>query len=407
MPDVNDEMKAVADYAIKSARERFKQDLDYSEESIARLENILEKIYWGFSNRSSDGGEGGLIFNTAIIWGSYLGEYMRLKWGGTWALKGSDRILSIMNIEFSPVNLVYQKITGRPSFSLEDYLNEAKRVIYRSAVNPQEAKYQPKKVERFTKEISVKPARKPFTINKQRLIPFAGIGAAVLIVIAASIVIFRNIKAGGLSGFGLVGDATSENADAPGAITSFTSTTTSTGTQVPTATDLPTSTPTPTATPTVTSSPTYTASPTFTPTETQLPTDTPTLSPTPIPRRTRTPTPTEEPTEEPPPPTQPPPPPTQPPPPPPELVGCDVSPSTVPAGVPTELTFTVQFTVGGYAFDVSLNPGRPDSSGCSGTADSNGTGMCTGNSGLIESGGSVEVICSSSVGSRSASVSAQ
>src|SRR4030042_3937938 len=100
MSTINDEMKATAEYAIKAAEQRFQQELDYSEQSIATLDNILEQIYWGFSFHPKDEAEGGLIYNTAMIWGSYLGEYLRLKWGGTWTLKGSDRIISITNIEF-------------------------------------------------------------------------------------------------------------------------------------------------------------------------------------------------------------------------------------------------------------------------------------------------------------------
>jgi hypothetical protein len=41
LPDINDEMKITADYAIKASKERFKQELDFSEKSIAQLDIIL------------------------------------------------------------------------------------------------------------------------------------------------------------------------------------------------------------------------------------------------------------------------------------------------------------------------------------------------------------------------------
>ena len=88
MSDVNEEMKSTAYFAIKSAKDRYGQNLDFSAQSIPRLENLLGHIYWGFSNHTKDEGENGVIFNTAIIWGSYLGEYMRLMWGGKWVVKG-------------------------------------------------------------------------------------------------------------------------------------------------------------------------------------------------------------------------------------------------------------------------------------------------------------------------------
>lgn len=67
MSNINDEMKTTAEYAIKAANQRFKQELDYSDQSIAKLDQILERIYWGFSNHPKDEGEGGVIYNTAII----------------------------------------------------------------------------------------------------------------------------------------------------------------------------------------------------------------------------------------------------------------------------------------------------------------------------------------------------
>jgi len=404
MPDVNDEMKAIADYAIKSAKERFKIDLDYSEASIVSLDNILEKIYWGFSNRTSDGGEGGLIYNTAIIWGSYLGEYMRQKWGGTWLLKGSDRILSILNIEFSPVNLVYQKITSRPNYSVDDYLNEAKRVIYRSSVNPQEAKYQPKKTERFKTQIEVQETKKPFTLNKRVLIPLGGAIGALLILVTV-VIVYANMRPGGL---GLIGDATKVKTEDP-TLVSTTNSLSSTYTQAFTATTLPTNTPEPTVTPkpSVTPSPTYTQSPTFTPTDTEVPTGTPTLTPTEVyvpPTRTRTPTRTEpEPTDtEIPQPTATD---TPPPPPPPVLEWCAVNPYSVPAGQPVSLTFSVKFSETGYGFSASLSFDYPLASACDGNADANGLAECTGSSGMLPSSTTVDVTFSTPLGNCTASYS--
>ncbi len=134
MPNINDEMKSTADYAINAAKQRFKLELDFSDQSLIRLEKILEQIYWGFSNHPKDEGEGGVIYSTAAIWGSYLGEYMRLKWDGNWIQKGSDRLVSISNIEFSPINFVNQKITSHPEFSVDNYLNETARILNTLAI---------------------------------------------------------------------------------------------------------------------------------------------------------------------------------------------------------------------------------------------------------------------------------
>jgi hypothetical protein len=109
MSDVNGEMKAAADYAIRSAKESFRQELDFSDLSIEKLNRLLDQAYQSFSSMPMDEKTKNAKYRTANIWGSYLGEFMRKQWGGTWTLKGADRLLTIKNIEFSPIRFVYQK----------------------------------------------------------------------------------------------------------------------------------------------------------------------------------------------------------------------------------------------------------------------------------------------------------
>jgi len=404
---VNDEMKAMADYAVKSAKERYSQDLDYSDQSITTLDAILEKIYWGFSNTTDDKGEGSLIYQTAMIWGSYLGEYMRQKWGGTWILRGSERIVSIINIEFSPVRLIYQKITSGPDHSVEDYLTEAKRIIYRSVINPQEAQRLPKKVDRFSQQIAVKPARKPFALDRRSMLIIAGGAGAILVIVGLIFGIMKIQAGGGIPAFGADASASSTHTVPAIVIASDTLTPTPTNTLVPTITPLPTFTPKPTLTATPTPTQTSTATETATPTPTETPTEY--IPPT----RTRTPTPTEEeekPTRTPKPTTEEPaptdtvaPPPTEPPPPPVVLESCDVSPSTVQAGTVEVLTFSATFSAPGYGFSTSLNPSIDGQRGCSATDDDgDGVASCFGSSGFVPESTSVDVTFSSPVGDCSA-----
>jgi hypothetical protein len=306
LSNINIEMKATADYAIIAAKEKFGQELDFSEQSIIRLENLLGQVYQTFSNNPNDEETGNVISNTAILWGSYLGDYMVMKWGGTWILKGSDSLVSINNIEFSPISLVYQKITSHPEYSVENYLIETKRIIYTSVINPQQPQYLSENIGQPEKQISIKQFIKSVTIDKHLLVTLAGIGG-ILLVIVASIIGYRIIKAGGISAFGLIAIATSSNTNVPIEKTLVTATTYSTYTPDPTVTPLPTYTPIPTYTqsPSFTPSLTFTQIATLTPTETKTPfifkpTLTPKISPTstqynppntPIPP-TRTPSPT-------------------------------------------------------------------------------------------------------------------
>lgn len=407
MSDVNDEMKAVADYAIKSAKERFKQDLDLSEESIVKLDNILGQIYWGFSGHGKDVGEGGVIFNTAIIWGSYLGEYMRLKWGGTWVRKGSDTVVSIINTEFSPISLVYQIITSHPEYSAENYLVETKRIIDTSALLPQQPQNLFKNINQLNKQISVKPTKKPVKVNKDLLLILGGIGGSLLVIIAF-IIGYINISQGGLAAFGLFTSATSTNTSVPTQMTLPSATAFSTDTPSPTVTPLPTY----TAEPTVTPLPTNTPSPIYTQTATVIPTDTPTpFVPTNTRAPSRTPTATViEPTQTREPPTQPPPPPTATQPAPIVVESCDVNPSTVARDVNTQLTFTVQFSgnTPGYGFEAVMNLIFDGQSGCvADDDDGNGNASCDGTSGVLPGFTTVKVTFVTPVGDCVASYSSE
>ncbi len=453
MPDVNEEIKSDAEFAIKVASERYMLVLDYSEQSIAGLERILEKIYWGFSGRSSSEGEGGLVYNTAIIWGSYLGEYMRLRWGGDWKIKDDHRVLLIKDKEFNPISLVFQKITGRINYKVSDYLYEAYGAIgpitrisqprpsiqkispdayvatsgqvnstqYRQSVNKDV-------IDRFRMldassrtDQGVKPdldnttdASKKDKASKKRnlwlsnryLLYGVGIGGGIFVVIA-SIVVIISLSRGGLPVFGLLEPGTITSTHTPVVINLSTPTQTPTNSQTPTITLLPTYTPKPTSTPSPTSSPTETPSPTFTAepsltstsTDTEIPyypTDTYTRTPTPTPHHAQpsdTPTPTPvTPTKIPSPTFTDTPPPT--------ILSCNVNPSTVNAGELTALTFTVQFSASGYGMNVvGFNPHFEGQSGCSDdNTDGDATASCQGNSGLLPYPQNVNVTISTPLG---------
>jgi len=390
-------MKATADYAIKSAKERYGLVLDYSEDSLAILDKILGKIYWGLSSHNKEEGESGLVYNTAIIWGSYLGEYMCLKWGGTWTINGTDRRVSITSIEFSPITFVFQKITNHPEYSVENYVKETKQVIYTSVIHPKKSPQvvSPSIGQPLTAKSQKPPSKKSIAIDKRLMIPLAGI-LGILIVIAACVTGYAIIRSGGLPAFGLLADITSTSSTTPTQLILATPTVDSTNTPSVTMTDLPTYTTVPTNTQRPTS--TDTPSPTLTATETETPT--PTFTST----RRNTPVPTtEEPTST-----------RKPPPPRPtdtevviEIDSCQVDPSTISAGQDTQLTFTVRFSAGGpgYGFTVQdFNPDYSGQRGCDAT-DDNGDGVasCDGSSGQLPDATKVKVTLSTSLGNCSVS----
>lgn len=83
-------IEACATEAIELARNRFSVVLDYSFESLEKLEGILSQQYasipkgwrrWFRRGPSSD-----VIDQFSKIWGAYAGEVLRRKWGGFWSV---------------------------------------------------------------------------------------------------------------------------------------------------------------------------------------------------------------------------------------------------------------------------------------------------------------------------------
>lgn len=198
MSNINDEMKAAANYTIKATKEKFGQELDFSEQSIVKLEDFLEQAYQSLSSRIKDEKTNNSIARTANAWGSYLGEYMRLKWGGTWILKGKERILSIKNIEFAPIEFVYQKITSHPEYSVKDYCGEAeKKVLPPQIVLPQSQKTF-EDINQSIAKTATSQSQNTVKINKKLIFAIAGIGG-ILLITAICIVGFLvfNMSKGG------------------------------------------------------------------------------------------------------------------------------------------------------------------------------------------------------------------
>jgi hypothetical protein len=394
MADINSEMKALADFAIKSAGDRYQLDLDYSEQSISRLETILEKIYWGFSGRTELEGEGGLINSTSSIWGSYLGEFMIKRWGGSWNLKGSRPVVTISEVDFSPISYVYQKIIGRVRDNVGDYLFDVNRTIKPLVTDPAQNYTQPIREKIIFDQDDDEQIKKGKSDNKTLLEIIGAITGIVLILVLLVVgYIWINTNRIGAIGVDPVISPTNTFA--------FTATTIPSDT--PTITTLPTYTPRPSATPRPTNTPTQTATATATATFTQ------TNSPTPTRRRstlttTRTatreviyPTNTQTPRFETPTPTVTTPPPIV-------IQSCEVNPSTIEPGALVILNFSAHFTAPGYGFSIELNPEYPGSSKCSATDDNNdGTASCNGSSGLVPSSTTVKVVFKSPVGDCTAS----
>ena len=115
---VNVQMQQLAEESVKVAAEKFGQSLDYTENSLASFEALLQQAYELY--RLKESGKNipeDTIQNTARVWGSYLGELMRHKWGGEWGVDGSDVNLTISGKTCYPIQQIYQRITNSTRYS--------------------------------------------------------------------------------------------------------------------------------------------------------------------------------------------------------------------------------------------------------------------------------------------------
>ncbi|MSP60972.1 MAG: hypothetical protein EXR72_11630 [Myxococcales bacterium] len=124
-------MQAYAQDAIDVARERFQVDLDFSEESVTRVERCLAGLHDGLPR-----GLGRLlrqkktedqIAQMAKVWGGYLGEVIRRRWGGEWRAEASGDgkmiTLRVLGADVFPTVKVFQRLTNGASDDVSRYYN--------------------------------------------------------------------------------------------------------------------------------------------------------------------------------------------------------------------------------------------------------------------------------------------
>jgi hypothetical protein len=312
--DLNAEMKVIADNAIQLARDKFGQELDFSEQGIDKLENILDQIYQTFSKNSTVKPTSNEIDEISVIWGSYLGEYMCRKWGGTWTLTVAEKCVSVQNVLFSPIRFLYNKLTIFPDRHVDNYLNVSYELINASINNQQQPGYLTATVDQPKNQNWLKRAKIPLFIQEHTLPVFGAISGVLLIILVFSVG-YINAKSIRKSTFVPFTLTTNLNAVATVEKTIIPLSLKYINRQSPTITVLPTYTSRPSTTPhrSFTPSPTYTVkviltltetqkqyTPTKTQTEVVSPTESPwppakpslTSSITPSPTSTRTPSPT-------------------------------------------------------------------------------------------------------------------
>ena len=434
MADIDDEIKGYAEEAIKTAKQRFGLDLDFSERSIEKLESILGLIYWDFHQNVRDKEKRVLITRTALIWGSYLGEYVCMRWGGKWSFNGSEYLVSIGNIETSPISWVHRRITSNPKSNVNGYLVDLENEVITSPITPHQSSNLEKAISQLKKQLQFNQLQ--IFINNWDKNTLTSVGKVALYILIF-VIVYLAIKPGGISRLTFFASATRMGADILIETSVATMTSESTISQFPSYTRNPTFTPFPTYTPYLifTRVPTPKVSETPRPipptmTQTPIPSSTfipdiptststsiletkrPTSSATSLPSATVPfiPSPTATETQRP----------TATKAPQPTATNaisvvvdsCSIDPSKVPVDNSVSITFMIKFSppTAGMDFNISIGSQYtyPEQSGCSGVdSDGDGLAYCDGLSGKLPASTTVYVTFKTSVGNCVASYSSR
>jgi len=126
----NDMMEAYALDAVDFGK-KFNEDLDFSRESIEKVERICTILYNAipknfftklFKRNPTD--EQKLQISKAL--GGYVGEVMRKNFGGNWSIENlfnqeNTLLLTISEMKLSPVAKVYKRLTNGPEDNVWHY----------------------------------------------------------------------------------------------------------------------------------------------------------------------------------------------------------------------------------------------------------------------------------------------
>jgi hypothetical protein len=121
----------LAQAAVQTGKLRWNQELDFTADSLDGLESILATLH--NLNAKAEPGQGATeeqIAGVAKLWGVYLGEVVRRRYGGQWAL-GADGVLAlnIGTAAIFPVGKARKRIVDGPGDNVKFYFNSMAKVL--------------------------------------------------------------------------------------------------------------------------------------------------------------------------------------------------------------------------------------------------------------------------------------
>ncbi len=124
---LNQLMRESADDAIKTSREEFAIELDFSPESIALVDTVILKFLDTYNDQAL---EDKAVFTICNIYGAYIGETFRKLAGGQWQYNLQDEeapsiMLMYQEKTFAFAGICYERLVNDSSVSVQRYFSEA------------------------------------------------------------------------------------------------------------------------------------------------------------------------------------------------------------------------------------------------------------------------------------------
>ena len=124
---LNQLMRESADDAIRTSKEEFGIDLNFSPESIALVDTIILKFLSTYNEQAL---EDKAVFTLCNIYGAYLGEAFRKLAGGQWQYNLQNEeapsiMLMYQDKTFAFAGICYERLVNDSNVSVKRYFDEA------------------------------------------------------------------------------------------------------------------------------------------------------------------------------------------------------------------------------------------------------------------------------------------
>lgn len=121
-----------AQIAIKTARTKWDLALDFTPESLKKVEAVLAQLHDALKTATpEERPTDKQIEGASIIWGVYVGEVIRRHYGGRWEISKPDGVLqlTVNTASLFPVRKVQKRLMDGPGDNVAFYFHAMKRVF--------------------------------------------------------------------------------------------------------------------------------------------------------------------------------------------------------------------------------------------------------------------------------------